>query len=272
MHIIAIDNEQSALKVLKGVIEEVVPLATVHAFQNPLEALAFMKETKCEVVFLEIGMREMNGIILAKKLKEIYPKVNIVFVTEHSQYTNEVFALRASGYVNKPVTADKIVNEIENLRNLVNWKEEEIRIRTFGNFDLFVNGEEVSFGREKSKEVLAYLVDKRGESVSRRELAYVLFESKEYSRNTQNYLSKIIKELVNRLEEVGAGKILKRERNCYSVDVDAFICDSYNCEEEQVYSPEFNMFRGEYMRQYSWAEITLAKFYWNRLREINKDK
>ena len=85
VHIIATDDEQSALNVLMGAVREAVPLATVHGFRNPLEALEFMKETKCEIAFLDIQMREMSGIVLARKLKEIYPKVNIVFVTGYSQ-------------------------------------------------------------------------------------------------------------------------------------------------------------------------------------------
>ena len=113
MHILATDDEQSALNVLVGAIEEAVPMATVHGFRNPLEALEFMKETKCEVAFLDIQMREMSGIVLARKLKEIYPKVNIVFVTGYSQYANEAFAMHASGYVYKPATADKIIVEME---------------------------------------------------------------------------------------------------------------------------------------------------------------
>ena len=195
MHIIATDDEQSALNVLMGAIQEAVPSATVHGFRNPLEALEFMKETKCEIAFLDIQMREMSGIVLARKLKEIYPKVNIVFVTGYSQYANEAFALHASGYVYKPVTADKIINEMENLRNPVKWKSTGIYVNTFGKFELMVNGEEVSFGREKSKELLAYLVDKQGKSATRKELAMILFERDDYSRATQNYLSKIIKEL-----------------------------------------------------------------------------
>ena len=164
MHIIATDDEQSALNVLMGAISEAVPLATVHGFRNPLEALELMKETKCEIAFLDIQMREMSGIVLARKLKEIYPKVNIVFVTGYSQYANEAFALHASGYVYKPVTPDKILIEMENLRNPVKWKDTGIVVNTFGNFELIVNGEEVSFGREKSKEMLAYLVDKKGKA------------------------------------------------------------------------------------------------------------
>lgn len=262
MHIIATDDEQSALNVLMGAIKEAVPLATVHGFRNPLEALAFMEKNKCEIAFLDIQMREMNGIILAKKLKEIYPKVNIVFVTGYSQYTNEAFALHASGYVYKPVTADKIVSEMENLRNPVKWKETGIYVNTFGNFKLIINGEEVSFGREKSKEMLAYLVDKQGKSATRKELAAVLLEREDYSRATQNYLSKIIKELMSVLEQAGAEKILKRGLNSYAVDVDAFECDLYDYEKDDATPDELNRFRGDYMKQYSWAEMTLAKLYW----------
>ena len=259
MHIIAIDDEQSALNVLTGAIKEVIPFAVVHAFQNPFEALAFMEETKCEIAFLDIEMPEMNGIILAKKLKEIYPKINIVFVTGFLRYAKEAFELRASGYVNKPVTADKIVIEMENLRNPIKWQKLGICVKTFGIFELLVNGEEVSFGREKSKEMLAYLVDKRGKSVSRKELAAVLFERGDYSRSTQSYLSKIIKELVVTLEKVGAERILKRGLNSYSVDVDAFSCDLYDYEKKSVMPDELNRFRGEYMKQYSWAEIAFTE-------------
>lgn len=264
MHILATDDEQSALNILMGAIKEAVPIATVHGFRNPVDALEFMKTTKCDVAYLDIQMREMNGVILARKLKEIYPKVNIVFVTGYSQYTNEAFDLHASGYVYKPVTAKKIVIEMENLRNPIKWKETGIYVNTFGKFELIVNGEEVSFGRKKSKEMLAYLVDKKGKSATRKELADVLFERGDYSRNTQNYLTKIVKELVTVLERVGAEQILKRGINSYSVDVEAFFCDLYDYEKDNATSDELNRFRGEYMKQYSWAEVTLARLYWEK--------
>ena len=229
-----------------------------------MEALEFMKETKCEVAFLDIEMREMSGIVLARKLKEIYPKVNIVFVTGYSQYANEAFSLHASGYVYKPVTANKIITEMENLRNPIKWRYTGIYVNTFGTFELIVKGEEVAFGREKAKELLAYLVDKQGKSVTRKELAAILFEREDYSRTTQNYLSKIVKELVTVLERVGAEGILKRGLNSYSVDVDAFFCDLYEYEKENATPEEINRFQGEYMKQYSWAEITLARLFWKK--------
>ena len=92
----------------------------------------------------------------------------------------------------------------------------------------------------------------------------ILFERDDYSRATQNYLSKIIKELIRVLASVGADGILKRGVNSYSVDVDAFDCDLYEYEKEDATPDALNLFQGEYMKQYSWAEVTLAKLYWKK--------
>ena len=66
------------------------------------------------------------------------------------------------------------------------------------------------------------------------------------------------------MERVGAEKMLKRGINSYAVDVDTFFCDYYEYEKENVTPDELNRFRGEYMKQYSWAEVTLAKLYWKK--------
>ena len=73
-----------------------------------------------------------------------------------------------------------------------------------------------------------------------------------------------MKELVAGLERVGAEKILKRGLNSYSVDVDAFECDLYNYEKKNALPNELNKFKGEYMREYSWAEMTLGRLYFKK--------
>lgn len=93
-----------------------VPQAKVYGFRNPEEAFRFCTENKCEVAFLGIEMRRINGIDLAKEIQKLYPKINIIFVTGHKNYTIKAFEIHASGYVNKPVTAEKIRIEMQNLR------------------------------------------------------------------------------------------------------------------------------------------------------------
>ena len=76
-----------------------------------------------------------------------------------------------------------------------------------------------------------------------------------------------MEEQLSMLEETRAEKILKRGMNSYSVDVTAFSCDFYEYEQEYATPNQLNRFQGEYMKQYSWAEMTLARLYW---KESNK--
>ena len=89
-------------------------------------------------------MRGMNGIEFAKNLKVQNPKLNIIFATGYDEYTKDAFSLHASGYIMKPVTAEKIAEEIEDLRHPMEEKKQQstapvLKVQTFGNFEVYVN-------------------------------------------------------------------------------------------------------------------------------------
>ena len=259
MKILLADDETGALEVLREEVCAVLPDAEVTAFQFPSKALEYAKEQIVDVAFLDVEMPQMSGLELAKQLKKINVKMNIIFVTAYQEYGIDAIRLRASGYLLKPVNRQDVLEEINALRYPVEESAEKIYIRTFGQFDVFIDGRPITFHRTKSKEVLAYLTDRRGGSVTKRELASVLFEDREYDLSTQDYLNKIIRDLDKTLREVHAEKILIRKRNCYAVDPEAFCCDFY--EYEKGNPKAINAFTGEYMRQYAWGEYTLGTFF-----------
>ena len=122
-------------------------------------------------------MKGMTGISLVKRLKFINPKMNIIFTTGYSDYAGDAFGIRASGYVLKPATAEKIREEIENLRYPVECPTAQgLRIQTFGNFEVFADGRPPQFKYAKAKELLAYLVDRRGALCSNKEIIGILWE------------------------------------------------------------------------------------------------
>ena len=57
-------------------------------------------------------------MFLAEKIKRIYSKVNIIFVTVCSEceYAKEVLRLKPSGYLTKEATNAQILEELQNLR------------------------------------------------------------------------------------------------------------------------------------------------------------
>ena len=116
MRILCLDDEPLALKMLEAAIREAKSDAEVTAFRKQADLLEDAKQNGCDVAFLDIHMRGMNGVEVAKRLKEINPKMNIIFVTGFSDYKGDAMDMKASGYIMKPVTAEEVKAELEDLR------------------------------------------------------------------------------------------------------------------------------------------------------------
>ncbi len=257
MNILAVDDEIHALNLLSEAIEEVVPEAKVYLCQDVRSAFSVAKSVPIDVAFLDIHMPEKTGLELASELKTVNPRINIIFATGFSEYMKEGLDLRMSGYLLKPVTADAVRVELENLRHPIEWKrDKKLRVITFGNFEVFADESPVKFERKQAKEIFAYLIDKRGTSVTYAELAAVLWEEGEYDRTQQKNLQVYVSSLVKTLQALGAEKAVVRTHTSIMVDVSQVDCDYYRFLEGDVQA--INSFMGQYMSAYSWAEFTLG--------------
>ena len=255
MHIMAVDDEPLALGLLLRSIQAACPASQISHFQSGHEALQFLESNRCDVAFLDIHMRGIDGLTLAKKIKELNPKCNLIFVTGHSEYTGDALSMHASGYIIKPVSAEAICAELEDLRHPVTLLPNTLlRIRCFGNFEVFsADGEPVKFNRTKAKELFAYLVYRRGSSCSTRELAAVLFEDNEHSSKQMLYLQKIVSSMMQTLRAHNAANVIHKTYNAIALNNEVVDCDYYRFLKMDV--PSINTYTGEFMTQYSWAEF-----------------
>lgn len=255
MKIIAVDDEKIALDGLVDSIQKAVDGCEVVGFRTCGEALEYAQNNDCDVAFLDICMRGTSGITLAKTLKRIKSGINIIFTTGFAEYAGEAFELHASGYVLKPVTPDKIKIEMENLRHPVMEKsDKKIRVRAFGNFEVFFENVPIRFQYNKTREMLAYLVDRQGALCSNGELMSILWEDEENELDHNSYLKKIRRDLIMVLEELDCEDILVKQRGKLGIIPDKIECDYYDYIEGKPYA--INLYRGEYMTQYSWSELT----------------
>ena len=148
MEILAVDDEAIMLANLVECIKNVQPCANVHEFKKAGEALEYIKEHRVDVAFMDINMRQINGIELAKTIKSYRPNVNIVFCTGYSEYMADAFDMYCSGYLMKPITAEKIKGSLENLRFPVSETSECLRAICFGNFDILYKNIPIVFKYE----------------------------------------------------------------------------------------------------------------------------
>ena len=246
MNIILVDDEPLQLLRLEKAVKEAIPDAKTHSFSSSKEAMEATKEHIFDLAFLDIEMPGTNGVQLAKRLQVVNPEINVVFVTAYDQYALEAHKIHASGYVTKPVSKAKIAEELSHLRYPVSSKQRKLRIKCFGNFEVFWDGEPLRFSYKKSKEAFAYLVDREGSAINVNELNAVLWEE-----DHPSYLRNLVADIQNTLNKAGAeGVFVKRYTECF-IDVSKVECDAY--EYKKGNEDAIRQYRGEYMTQYDWA-------------------
>ena len=256
MLIWALDDERLQLNMLTRTILEAEPEAEIASFSTVSSVLARLEAgDRPDVVFTDVEMPGMSGVELAKQMKIVSPHTNIIFVTGFSNYALEAAVMHASGYVMKPPTAERVRSELNDLRSPVqSGPPARVRVQTFGNFEVFVNGAVLDFKSAKAKELFALLVDRRGAGLTTAEIAAELWEEREYSVSLKNQVQKIISLLRAALAAADCGDILVKGHNRTAVNVEQVSCDLYDFLTGDL--PSINSFTGEYMTQYSWAELT----------------
>ena len=256
MNVIAVDDEFFALNDLTEVLNECIPNADIKSFTSADAAISFAKKNKTDIAFLDIEMDNTTGIQLASQLLKINERINIIFVTGYSEYALEAFSVYASGYILKPAEKKSVLAAMSKLRYPVENVRPCVKVKTFSNFEVYVDGTPLHFPRAKSKELFAYLVHKNGTGCSLKELASVLFEDKEYTSSLQKQLQTIIAAMMKTLSSANVSDIVIKRYNHLSVDTSKIDCDYYKFlsgDREAI-----NSYTGEYMMNYSWGEFTIG--------------
>ena len=252
MRAIAVDDEVLMLGALVKAISASPDIDEVAKFSDCEEALEFIKNHPADIAFLDINMRGMGGLALAEKIIAARPNCKIVFCTGYEEYAIPAFKLHASGYLMKPISASDVQTEIDNIKG-VRQKEKLLAVKCFGNFEVYAKDEKLMFKRLKTKELFAFLVDRKGAGMTAKQICAVLFPDDFDDNKNATYLRQLVLDLKNTLKAVGAESVLRHETPCYRIDTGLIQCDYLSYLETG--KPEFY---GEYMMQYSWAEETCA--------------
>ena len=248
MNVLLVDDELPALRELADAVSAVLPDAAIHRFSKASEAMEHAETTRVDIAFLDINMRFIDGITMAKKLLEIYPACNIIFCTGYTEYALDAFDTYCSGYLLKPISPEKIRTALEHLRHPLPAQKHRVELRCFGNFDVLCDGKPVAFKYKKTRELLAYLTDRNGTEATTREIMAAIFEE-----NKASYFSNIRLDLLDTLEALGVSEVVRSAYGRMRIVREQVDCDYYD-----YLAGKNAAFRGEYMTQYSFAEATCA--------------
>ena len=211
-----------------------------------------------DTAFISVRMQELSGLDLGQYLKDLYPAVNLIFLSEKKEYAFDAIALRASGYLLKPAEKAAVQTEFAQLRYPEEVKNRKrVFAQTFGNFEFFVDGKPVAFKYTRTKEIIALLVNNRGAQTTNGEIIASLWEDDGDPEKKASYLSNLRQDLQNTLNKLKLTGLILKQRGSLAIDTKKIECDMYDWIEKKQESRYHYL--GDYMNQYSWAEYVHAE-------------
>lgn len=258
---LAVDDELLALISLCRAIKSSEDITEINKFSTCSATLEWAKDNYFDIAFLDINMRGIGGMELAKRLREINPDCYIVFCTGYQEYAVDAFSLHADGYLLKPIDREKLHEEIA---YIIKKKPQKYSLRCscFGGFDVYDSkGQKIAFKRTRAKEILAILIDKKGMGISAKEICGLMWEDDtENEKKNMQYLWNLMSSLTKTLKDVGAEDVLVHSGSTYSVDVNKIKCDYY----DYLKGKNKNVDVSQYMTIYSWSEMTTASLLYKK--------
>ena len=254
MRAICVDDELIPLRMLKKMVEESDNISSCVAFEDETEALEWAESNRVDLAFLDIELHAVSGLELAQRLRQIHPQISIVFCSSHEKYAVEAMNMHIdAGYLIKPFRPEQVQDEINYAINK-RRKSRKLKVKCFGDFEVYTENGILEFKRKKTKELLAYLVDRRGSSVNTSQLLAVLWEDDSLDDKKRDTLYHLVSDLRRALEDNGYEEVFVSHNNGYSVNTQMMDCDFYNMLEGDKQAER--QYMGDYMNQYSWAEHT----------------
>lgn len=268
MKYMIIDDEMNASNLLKRILdryEGLSPEDQILIFNDSVLAWDQIQAAPPDLIFLDIEMPKITGEELARRITALpAPRPFIIFITAFPQYSLFAWDTGAVSYILKPYSARSVYEAIERFKKLSaspmpapQTRSDKPFIRCFPDFELMKDNEPVFFKNRKSKELLAYLVHNQGNWVPLEKITFSLFEDLD-ELSSKNYLRTVLFRLKKTLSENGLEHLIETKYGSMRVNTAAFLCDYY-----QYLDGRTELFKGDYMGEYPWAETTRGFMYQN---------
>ena len=117
---IIIEDEKLAAEKLSGFIEKISVLELVSIFKDGISAINFLKTNNVDLIFLDIEMKDFNGI---QFLKALQVKPAVIITSAYEKYAIAGYEFSVVDYLLKPYTLERFLQSIDKAINLKELKE-----------------------------------------------------------------------------------------------------------------------------------------------------
>ncbi len=245
IRVIIVDDELPAIRAMQYLLKDYPDIEIVGTFTDPILLLEEIGTLHADVLFLDIEMRDTNGLMVAELLYDILPQLHIVFVTAYNEYAVSAFELGALDYLLKPVSEhrfNKTIHRILRERSGQSTTSKQIdaekdsrailHVRCFGSLQLSIqaaeNRESMLLRTAKAEELFALFMHYYGRPLHKDLLIEQLWTDFVYD-NALMQLHTAVYQIRKLLKHLDNGSKLRYRHDSYhlilteySLDVDQF--------------------------------------------------
>jgi len=260
VRIILLSEKEDIVNEFRKRIETIPFLSIEAALNSPKEVIQYKKDHDVDLLVMSTENETFDSLEFGKRIRQEDGHLILFYISEQNQKALEAVKLHAAVLL-KPYKAEDVLYAFEMAYLLYKRKPKRIYARTFGYFDLFLDGRPLVFKSGKAKELLALLIDRRGGTVDTDQIIAALWNDRPRDESTQSLCSKLCKTLQKELKNYGIEELLISSRNSRYIDTDLLDCDLYDLQDGKEEAKK--LYYGEYMTDYAWAEYrnySLSKY------------
>ncbi|MBP3039872.1 response regulator transcription factor [Bacillaceae bacterium Marseille-Q3522] len=115
MKAIIVEDEVPAREELEYLIQTYSDIEITNSFEDGLDVLKYLQDNETDVIFLDINIPSLDGMLLASNISKFAKKPYIVFTTAYKEHAAQAFELEAFDYILKPFDEKRIAAMLEKL-------------------------------------------------------------------------------------------------------------------------------------------------------------
>jgi DNA-binding NarL/FixJ family response regulator len=155
--VLIVEDHQMTLVGLKMLLEKNESIEVVGEAANGLEAVTRADSTKPDVILMDIGLPEMDGVEATQKIKQAHPGIRIIMLTSKDN-EQDVFASLSAGadaYCMKGISIESLTASIEAVKEGTAWLDPAVARMVLGRFQGGAPINEPAAGSQPDAAVLA---------------------------------------------------------------------------------------------------------------------
>ena len=187
-----VDNDRNCISILRKALKAFPFIKIEGELNAPQEVAQFLHSNDIDLIFLDIEMGNINGISLAKHIKEIHPNALIIFVTGHPGFALEGYEVYPVDFLIKPINTQRLEKALSKVKEITASRLNKDNYRIGINIDngiKMININEILYIEKQGRKIS--VVCKNNEIIYSRESMKnleTLFASFNFYRPHQSFL------------------------------------------------------------------------------------